>query len=637
LRENAIRFIRQPKSGHDPGVAAIFPAKAGCQIFCLWHAVAMKHFWVMALAVFCLLPAAHAQQEADERYVTIYNLIQQGDNLASSGQATDALSTYTDAQGRLAKFQKLYPGWDPSIVNYRLDDLSKKIGQLQIQLAPKQVPARTPVNTADAVAAQLQAQLAAEQQQVQSAQAENQALQAKLKEALATQPAVIDASELTAAQDQIRELMKENDLMKATPSGPGEPVVVTDTNQINALRQQLADALKKYNDEQARAQTLVQENTSLQRNIAKTGTDAQSLDVISSENDRLRAQLAELQKASDSAAAAGELAAKLNDARTQIANLQAATALASLEKAGLENKVRKLSSQLAESAANFDGRVRDLTDQRDDLLKQLGAANSKNSHRQVSDVASQITELNNEVNVLRSRIAVDESKAIPYTPEELALFKQAAPEVEQVQKSITQMPAGTANLVASAQRHFSNHEFDQAEADYQQILDRDQNNGLALANLATIELQEDKFDLAEKHIKAALAQSPEDSYNLSTLGYLKFRQEKYDEALDALSHAVRVDPNNPETQNYLGVTLSHKGLRMQAETALRRALQLDPNYAPAHNNIAVIYLSQTPPLPQLARWHYQKALDAGQPRNPELEKMLADKGAPMSQGSPNPQ
>jgi hypothetical protein len=43
----------------------------------------------------------------------------------------------------------------------------------------------------------------------------------------------------------------------------------------------------------------------------------------------------------------------------------------------------------------------------------------------------------------------------------------------------------------------------------------------------------------------------------------------------------------------------------------------------------VIYLTQQPPLPELARWHYQKAIEAGQPRNPEMEKSLAEKGAPV--------
>jgi len=160
-------------------------------------------------------------------------------------------------------------------------------------------------------------------------------------------------------------------------------------------------------------------------------------------------------------------------------------------------------------------------------------------------------------------------------------------------------------------------------------LDLDQNNTLALANLAAIELQENKLPEAEKHITTAVAQNPNDAYNLATLGFLRFSQGKYDDALDTLSRAAALDANNPEIQNYLGVTLSHKGLRVQAEAALRKAIQLNPGYAPAHNNLAVVYLNQTPPSPLLARWHYQKAVADGQPRNPDLEKLLAEKGAPF--------
>jgi hypothetical protein len=38
-----------------------------------------------------------------------------------------------------------------------------------------------------------------------------------------------------------------------------------------------------------------------------------------------------------------------------------------------------------------------------------------------------------------------------------------------------------------------------------------------------------------------------------------------------------------------------------------------------------MYAEQTPPLVELARWHYQKALAAGQPKNPDLEKILERK------------
>jgi Tfp pilus assembly protein PilF len=113
-------------------------------------------------------------------------------------------------------------------------------------------------------------------------------------------------------------------------------------------------------------------------------------------------------------------------------------------------------------------------------------------------------------------------------------------------------------------------------------------------------------------------------------GRVKFSQKKYDEALDALSRAVKLDPQNPDIENYLGVTLAQKGLRAQAETALRKAIQMDPNYGAAHNNLAVIYISHQPPLIELARWHYQKALAAGQPHNPDLEKLLDEKSAPAA-------
>lgn len=590
----------------------------------------MKLILRMALLLSIFLAAAPTRaQDADDQYLGIYNLIQRGDSLANTGEPSDALTAYTEALNQLHRFHKLYPTWDPDIVNYRLGDLTKKIASLKAQLTPpKTEPAAPSTAPTDNATTRLQAEMNAAQSQLKVAQSENQTLQAKLREALSTQPAMVDAGQLAAAQKQIRELMKENDLLKVTSP---DKVVAVDTNEVSQLRLQLSDAVKKLTAEHTRAEQLIQENTALQRNLAHGGGGGSTaLDLLHSENERLKSQITSLQTAANNAAAAQEVSTKLTEARAKVANLQAAAALAALEKIALENKVRKLSSQLAESAANFDAQVKDLTEQRNDLLKKLNAANVNKSASKISDAAAQIEELNREVKLLRARVAVDESKPVPYTPEELALFKQQSPTAEPIKRSVRELPAGSAELVASAQRHFANHEYEQAEADYRKILARDENNGLVLANLATIELQENKFAEAKKHILAALAQSPDDAYNLATLGYLQFREGKYDHALSTLSRAAKIDPNNPEIENYLGVTFSHKGLRMQAETALRKAIQIDPNYAPAHNNIAVIYLSQKPPLPLLARWHYEKALAAGQPRNPALEKMLAQEGAPVS-------
>jgi len=199
-------------------------------------------------------------------------------------------------------------------------------------------------------------------------------------------------------------------------------------------------------------------------------------------------------------------------------------------------------------------------------------------------------------------------------------------------KPVRELPADARPLVIEAQRHFSAKEFDKAEAKYLEILRQDDKNPLTLANLAAIQLELNHLDEAEKHVKQALTMAPDDGYSLSILGYLRFRQEKYDEAFDALSRAAKLNPQSAEIQNYLGVTLSHKGLRGPAETALRKAIQLDPGYGSAHNNLAVIYVTQPQPSLELARWHYQKALAAGHARNAELEKMLDQK--PASGGTP---
>lgn len=576
----------------------------------------MKSFLLAAVLLTSLLTSARAQMGADEQYIAIYGVIQQAETQISAGEPQQALASLKVTQAQLQKFQKLFPDWNPGIINYRLDSVSQKIAALQAQVAVASavVPPTSATNGMSAAqAAKVSAQEESLRAELAAARVENQTLQAKLKEALASQPAAVDAGELAKAQEKIRSLMKANDLLEARASlatgKPGGP----DTNKISSLRQQLADVSGKYSAEHSRAEKLAAENVALQKDLQSAGgQNSTALEVLRSENNRLKAQLSALQSA-----------------RTQITSLQSAATVAALEKSALENKVKQLSAEMADlRATNDSGRIRTLTEQRDELAKQLASARKKTSRK---SAAVQLAALNQELQSLRARVAVDEAKPAPYTPDELALFRQTTPppNPDAFKHSIHQLPSGTAELVASAQQHFSRHEYDQAEADYQKILDRDQNNGLALANLATIELQQGKLEAAEKHIRAALAQSPDDAYNLATLGEVEFRQEKYDAALDSLSQAAKIDPNNPEIQNYLGGVLSHKGLRAQAETALRKAIEINPLYAPAHYNLAVIYLNQTPPSPLLARWHYQKAIAAGQPRNPDLEKQLADKGAPV--------
>ncbi|MDD5141209.1 MAG: tetratricopeptide repeat protein [Verrucomicrobiales bacterium] len=604
-----------------------------------------------ALAVFLLvvsLSSARAQQEADDQYIFIYSLIQQADTLAGSGRLQPALTQYTEVQGELQKFQKVFPDWNPKIVSFRLKYLAGKIAAVTAQLpAPVAAPpvaavtnARPSSPPAPGIADDLRGQ-------IQSLQAVNATLQAKLKEALAAQPATIDSRELTKAQEKIQALMKENELLKVSLSqGKTRTNIVNvaaQTDELKRAQSALTEANQKLSEQIARADKLAQDNQSLQTRLQALLASPAALDALRAENALLKKQLADLKNAAtNSFTSDAQLDAGLKQARLQIATLQSDAQVRQLEKTALENRLNRFSAAAgagqpvpapsADQVKN-EARIRELTQERNDLLAKLGAANRDLYGAKKQSAAAQIGDLNDQIKTLRARLAVDEALAVPYTAEELALFRQAAPQfagLDTEKKSIKELPEGSGQLVAEAQKFFAAKQYDKAGDNYQKILQRDENNSIVLGNLAAIEMEQGKLDDAEKHLTTAVAQNPDDAFNLSMLGYLKFRQEKYDDALNALGRAAKLDPQNPEIQNFLGVTLGHKGLRVQAETALRKAVQLAPDYAAAHNNLAVIYINQQPPLVQLARWHYEKALAAGQPPNPDLEKALGGTFAPAN-------
>jgi tetratricopeptide (TPR) repeat protein len=135
-------------------------------------------------------------------------------------------------------------------------------------------------------------------------------------------------------------------------------------------------------------------------------------------------------------------------------------------------------------------------------------------------------------------------------------------------------------------------------------------------------MEQDRWQAAERSIERALAQDSRNATALYLLGRVRYRQGRLDEALGALSQAAHINSRDPVTFDFLGMTLSRMGLRDPAETALRRAVQLAPGYGGAHHNLAVVYAAHEPPAIELARWHYQRALAAGHPRNAELEARL---------------
>ena len=612
--------------------------------------------WFSVIAALLLALSSGRAEGPDDQYVRIYNLIQEADKLANGAQPSEALPKYLEAQTQLAQFQKGYPDWNVKVIHFRLNYVSAKIAALSPRVPTPSTPAPASTSAKPAVppsAAPAQpapptdweVQLNALKDQVRQMQADKAVLEAKLKEALSVQPAAMDPRELARAEDKINGLVKENDLLKVTlAQEKAKPLAAANTKALDEARQALADANRKLADQTNLVSGLAIEKESLQTRLKTLSSDAEAAAALRTENQLLKKQVADLKTAPPATGKAAEASRQLAQAQAQIAALQSDKEMLRLENVALENRVKQLPAPPATQAVApapsktaEAARIKQLERERDDLQKQLAAANKELYSRKGKAAAARKAEIENQLTTLRARLEVLEARQVPYTAEELVLFKQPQTKLAQAErkdgrKSVKELPPGTVALVAEAHRYYANKQLDKAEEKYLQVLQKDKANVTTLANLAAIELDLDHLETAEINIKQAIALAPDDSYSYFVLGRLKFRQRKYDEAIDAFSRAAQLDPLDAQVQNFLGLALSEKGLRGPAETALRKAIQIDPGCADAHNNLAVVYITQQPPSTELAHWHYQKALAAGHPRNPELEKMLdAAKPAGSSQ------
>jgi tetratricopeptide (TPR) repeat protein len=584
-------------------------------------------------------------QSTDEQYVRIYNLMQQGVALEASGQSESALAKYLEANTELKQLKRVYPAWNPKVVDYRLRFLAERIEAIPAGIPPAPTPPRavitppsvatmtsagesTPVAPATTNAGQVE--LAELQESLRRLQSEKTILESKLREALATQPAAIDPRELTKAQDRIQTLLKENELLKAgLEEEKKRTAVVGGAQELAATKQALAEANSKLNERTA-------EKMALEQRVATLTTTAMAAEALRAENELLKKQLAESKTVAVAPPEAG-VNPQLAAAEARIASLQSDLDVVRLERIALESRLKRALSQQAKSGTVSRDedlrRIRQLEQERDEYRRRLVEAGQNVSGDTSREYATRVEQLTREVASLKARVEVFEARAIPYSAEELALFRQVAPKpaavpdekTETGRKTISELPTGTVTLVAQAERAFAAKDYAKAEENYLAILRQDERNAYTHANLGAIKLEQGKLDEAERHIQQALSLSPDDAFAVSLLGYLQFRQEKYDDAIVSLNRAAKLNPQNADVQNYLGVTLSHKGLRGPAEQAFRRAVVLNPAHAGAQNNLAVFYASEEPPNVPLARFHYQRALANGHLRNADLERLFEKK------------
>ncbi|MBN2508358.1 MAG: tetratricopeptide repeat protein [Verrucomicrobia bacterium] len=611
------------------------------------------------LAAFCALCAflgfsalVLRGQGPEEKYVGIYNLIQEGDAWRAKRQPRAAADAYAKAYAILKEYPALHPGWNENVVGYRMQYLTRQLETLAPHLlatnspgvalppAPPEGPQPAPASIiptpppppptlpepgpapsppADTVKAL--------SDEIARLTRMNANLEDRLKEALSVQPAAVDARELAKAEDRIRQLQQELDLLRvsleqekarAVPAAPPAvpatpPPAAVDPALAEQERVLIADLKERLVRQNALLQTLRQENAGLKTQLTLATA---SVAVATSPSAVLSAGVGAPQD--------------LDVARAIIAALQATNVALRTEQILLQNRIRDLSRSEADLRSD---KVNELTAQRDELRGKLAVALRELERTKSRPAARGTDDLATRLESVLAKLDVYEAKAVPYTPEELVLFQRRATNapaaVANAEKiTVADLPPNTGTLIAKAMQASREHRFDEAEHLLLEVLSTNQNHVFTLDNLAAVQLKQERLEQAEKTLQHALKLEPQNPHTLFLLGHLRFKQAQYDPALDALSLSAKLNPDDPWTQYFLAQTLIQKGARTAAETALRKALQLKPEWPEAHHSLALVYATQQPPFRELAQWHYSKALAQGHSPDSELRRLIGNNPAP---------
>lgn len=541
-----------------------------------------------------------AGQTPDDRYLKIYSLLEEADKLGGRADPRQAVPKYLEVQVALKELQSSHPEWNSKLVNYRLDYISSRLEALTKKTSTGMIGG----SEQHAASAQTN-QFTSLQGEISRLASQNALLEAKLREALSVQPAASDPRELAKAEERIKALQKERDLLAITLEQAGS-------------RQNTAS---KNPDAESRRDTATQNAV---------------ISVLQKQNEDLLRQITELSAKLKKGRGVDE-GREVLALRETVAELEARNRFIREEQTTMENRLmdfvrrhgegsakeKELEGQLA--AANAARAAAEL--QRDELIEKLNRVTKELNQRASLIPTTRSQELEQQMEAIRARLRIFEAKAEPYTTEELALFKQTPAKValEQTnapQSAKTELTQESSTLTAEALRAIDGGRLEEAERKYQEALKQNPNNVRLLANVAAVQLDQDKNSEAETTLKQALATDPQDPNSLRLLGDLKLRQEKNADALEALSLSSKLAPEVPQTHYLLGKALIQNGDRGPAETALRKAVQLKPGWGEAHYLLAVLYAAQQPNFRELAQYHYRKAIAGGSARNVELEQLM---------------
>lgn len=642
---------------------------------------------LLATGVFLVALSGWAVDPADQ-FLQAYFLIQEGDAALQKSDPAGAADKYRAARALLESIHREASTWNPHIIEFRLKYCDQKLLTLPAPapaapvpavapVAPSAAPAPTPAAVEPARVAELTAELAQARTQIQQLEAARAELNDRLQAALQEVP-------VTQTSLRVEQLLEKNQELTATLAA-AQQTVATLTERAGQLAQaqeqvrQLEADRDRLRDQLAAARAAPP---------APSAPDPRLAELIQ-RNQELTAQLTAAQQelltarsAAGSPAEVQQLRAELQDTRSKLALTEhdlAATRtaltqtrqeleLVRTERNGLRQDFAALRLKLEEASRNLlalqqagqkDTEIILFLRKENELLKQLVDRRDQIATRRAREEpvipelkgwrprrraappkpaptpapaeevpAAKLTESAPAELVAEIAAPVPPPAPEPAAPLKADAAKATVPVRPEVPTALATGNDTVQTLLQEARAAAELQDVDTAVAKYTQVLETNPDNLLALSNLGVIEYRRGQFAAAEQHLRRGVALAPNDSESRSLLGIIYLRQGKIEEAYSELTRAVALNPRNAEAHNYLGITLSEKDWAAAAEQELRKAVELNPQYADAHFNLAVLYAGQRTPRLELARYHYQKALDLGATPDAALDKVLRPTPAP---------
>jgi protein O-GlcNAc transferase len=156
-----------------------------------------------------------------------------------------------------------------------------------------------------------------------------------------------------------------------------------------------------------------------------------------------------------------------------------------------------------------------------------------------------------------------------------------------VQSTQAQQNMAIEQAIELGLQHHNAGDLSKAEGIYQQILQVEANQPVALHFLGIIAYQLNKNDIAIDLIGKALAIKPDYADAHNNLGNTLKEQGKLDDAVASYLKAINIKPDNAEAHNNLGNTLKEQGKLDDAVESYYQALAIKSDYAEVHYNLGI--------------------------------------------------